>query len=584
MKNVLIVEDSANLLKSLKLILDKHQSKFNLLVATNGEEAIKTLAEMPISVLVTDLYMPKVDGLELLAYMSHNHPETPCILMTAFGSPEVMEILGNLGIFRFLEKPFASEDLIAAITDAIGQIDKGKSIERMSTTGFLGLLQEEQRSCTLEVINKNGLKSYLYLIDGRLYDARCGSFQGEEAAIQIIGWEKVSLNLTDLPNEDIEARIHLSLKALISKAGALKKGAQKEEAAKPNPTQFLFETIRRAESGDTRQAQLDLAKILKINPRNRKAWIWYARTADNLKTINIALKNAAKIAPDDPEIAEETRKLTSAVKAGCEESTPLKHCFFCWAPVVKERSICHYCNAHLDINEDFFHVQFFGAKKEPDLKIITQSFQRFIKATILDHNNTKAHFLLAMAHINLDQWEEALEELKKARQIDPADNPYQKQLEILSDFMNDLGTFFTENKERAEVPASPKLPENQDKFIMVVEDSSTTRTIIKRMLVTEGYNVIEAKDGIEAIAKFAEKTPDLILLDIIMPGLDGYQTLAILRKKHGLDNIPVIMLTAKDSLIDKFKGKMSGSTEYLTKPFQSLDLIRKIKQHITPNP
>jgi DNA-binding response OmpR family regulator len=580
MKNILIVEDSANLLKSLKLILARHQAKFNLLVATNGEEAIRTLQETPIAVLVTDLYMPKVDGLELLAYMSHNHPETPCILMTAFGSPEVMEILGNLGIFRFLEKPFAAEDLVAAITDAIGQIDRGQSIERMSTTGFLGLLQEEQRSCTLEVINKNGLKSYLYLIDGRLYDARCGSFQGEEAAIQIIGWEKVSLNLTALPHEAVAARIHLSLNALIAKAGKLKKGGQTAEAVETNPPQLLSETIRRAEAGDTRQAQVDLAKMLKINPRNSKAWLWYARTADNLKTISVALKNAAKIAPNDPEIAEETRKITSAANAGCEESSPLQHCFFCWAPVSKKQSICHYCHAHLDINEYFFHVQFFDSKKEPDLKIITQSFQRLTKATTLDQNNAKAHFLLAMAHINLDQWEEALEELEKARRVDPANNPYQKQLEILSDFMNDLGSFFSENRPKEEIPLPRPPTEDEAKFIMVVEDSTTTRTIIKRMLVTEGYNVIEAKDGIEAIAKFAEKTPDLILLDIIMPGLDGYQTLAILRKKHDFDNIPVIMLTAKDSLIDKFKGKMSGSTEYLTKPFQSLDLIKKIRQHL----
>ena len=114
---------------------------------------------------------------------------------------------------------------------------------------------------------------------------------------------------------------------------------------------------------------------------------------------------------------------------------------------------------------------------------------------------------------------------------------------------------------------------------MVVEDSTTTRTIIKRMLMAEGYDVIEARDGIEAIAKFVEKTPDMILLDIIMPGMDGYQTLTTLKKKHDL-NIPVIMLTAKDSLIDKLKGKMSGSTEYLTKPFNALDLIKKVSMHL----
>ena len=153
------------------------------------------------------------------------------------------------------------------------------------------------------------------------------------------------------------------------------------------------------------------------------------------------------------------------------------------------------------------------------------------------------------------------------------------QLDILTDFMDDMDTFFKKDNLKEETSVTLEEPKEQDKIIMVVEDSTTTRTIIKRMLKAEGYTVIEARDGIEAITKFIERTPDLILLDIIMPGMDGYQTLATLKKKHHL-NVPVIMLTAKDSLIDKLKGKMSGSTEYLTKPFNALDLMKKIKEHL----
>ena len=142
--------------------------------------------------------------------------------------------------------------------------------------------------------------------------------------------------------------------------------------------------------------------------------------------------------------------------------------------------------------------------------------------------------------------------------------------------MNNLDSFFDENHPEEEISASPK----KNKRIMVVEDSATTRNVIMKMLVKEGYEVVTAKDGIEAVAMYPQTNPDLILLDIIMPGMDGYETLATLKKKHNLNDTPVIMLTAKDSLLDKVKGKISGSTEYLTKPFNALELIRKIKTHI----
>jgi twitching motility two-component system response regulator PilG len=242
----------------------------------------------------------------------------------------------------------------------------------------------------------------------------------------------------------------------------------------------------------------------------------------------------------------------------------------------------------LDIHEDFFHAMFFSSKKEPDLNIIEESFQRFNKAKAKDPNNPHPHFFLALAHINLNQWEEALEELQTAEKISQGNNPYHDQLEIMNDFMNDLESFFTQDDDEDQQDAEEDqhdlevefeeidTQESSEKLIMVVEDSTTTRNIITKMLEKEGYNVVEAQDGADAINKFGEYKPDLLLLDIVMPGMNGHQTLAKMKKRYDMDNIPVIMLTAKSSLIDKLKGKMSGSTEYLTKPFSSVDLMKKI--------
>ncbi len=118
------------------------------------------------------------------------------------------------------------------------------------------------------------------------------------------------------------------------------------------------------------------------------------------------------------------------------------------------------------------------------------------------------------------------------------------------------------------------------KKVLVVEDSATQRKIIARMLEQEGYQVIEAVDGFHALAQLGENTPDLILLDIVMPRIDGYKILRTIKKTKGMADIPVIMLTSRDKLFDKVRGKMSGSDEYLTKPFKREELMAKINLYL----
>ena len=88
------------------------------------------------------------------------------------------------------------------------------------------------------------------------------------------------------------------------------------------------------------------------------------------------------------------------------------------------------------------------------------------------------------------------------------------------------------------------------------------------------------KNGLEALTRLNTQKPDLVLLDIIMPGMDGYETLSILKKSPELKHIPVIMLTSRDKLFDKIKGKMSSSDEYLTKPFDPDDLVAKVSKYL----
>ena len=114
--------------------------------------------------------------------------------------------------------------------------------------------------------------------------------------------------------------------------------------------------------------------------------------------------------------------------------------------------------------------------------------------------------------------------------------------------------------------------------ILVVDDSATIRRSAETMLANEGCHVVTAENGFEALSKITRHKPDLIFVDIMMPRLDGYQTTAIIKNNVQFRNTPIIMLTSKDGLFDKARGRMVGSEEYLTKPFTKEQLLRAVEQ------
>ncbi len=116
--------------------------------------------------------------------------------------------------------------------------------------------------------------------------------------------------------------------------------------------------------------------------------------------------------------------------------------------------------------------------------------------------------------------------------------------------------------------------------VMVIDDSKTIRRTSEILLKKQGCEVITANDGFEALAKVAEHKPDFIFVDIMMPRLDGYQTCALIKNNQMFKNTPVILLSSKDSIFDKARGRLVGSEQYLTKPFSKEDLLGAIKQHV----
>ncbi|HTD28039.1 MAG TPA: response regulator [Xanthomonadaceae bacterium] len=116
--------------------------------------------------------------------------------------------------------------------------------------------------------------------------------------------------------------------------------------------------------------------------------------------------------------------------------------------------------------------------------------------------------------------------------------------------------------------------------VMVIDDSKTIRRTAESLLKREGYDVVTATDGYEALAKIADHQPQIIFVDIMMPRLDGYQTCALIKNHQMFRSTPVIMLSSKDGLFDKARGRIVGSEQYLTKPFTREELLSAIRTHV----
>ena len=116
--------------------------------------------------------------------------------------------------------------------------------------------------------------------------------------------------------------------------------------------------------------------------------------------------------------------------------------------------------------------------------------------------------------------------------------------------------------------------------VMVIDDSNTIRRSAELFLKAAGCEVILAEDGFDALGKIAEQHPDVIFVDIMMPRLDGYQTYALIKRNDRFNSTPVIMLSSKDGLFDRARGRMAGSDQYLTKPFTQESLVEAVNLYV----
>jgi twitching motility two-component system response regulator PilG len=177
--------------------------------------------------------------------------------------------------------------------------------------------------------------------------------------------------------------------------------------------------------------------------------------------------------------------------------------------------------------------------------------------------------VLGIGHLNLHNYQFGLDYLSRAAELEPNDV-------VLGSQVNALRIRLDEIRRRDESHESkPK-----GKTIMVVDDSPTVRKLISGKLEKCGHAVFCAGDGVEAVEQLASLVPDLVLLDINMPRMDGYQVCKAIRSNPATQDVPVIMISGKDGFFDKVRGRMAGTTGYITKPFGPETLMKAVESYL----
>ena len=230
-KKVLFVDDDRILCRLIQKKFEKHESVFSTITAINGIDALEKLKSHAVSLVVTDLQMPKMDGFALLAHLSKKYPDIPVIVQTGHRNPKLKTIALKGGAAAYIEKPFKVEDLGKKIIATLKKESEGGILQTISLEMFIQLVEMEQKTCTIRVVEKHSKNiGVLFFKNGELLDARFLEKQGKPAAYKIFSWNEVTLSIQDDCPVD-KKRITDGLQAILFDAMRLKDESGEDEKA-----------------------------------------------------------------------------------------------------------------------------------------------------------------------------------------------------------------------------------------------------------------------------------------------------------------------------------------------------------------
>lgn len=238
-KNVLIVDDDQEMLLSVKEGLEKYDETFSVIIAGDGQIAMEKLSLNPVSLVVTDLKMPRMNGFSLLAHIMEHYPDIPVIIVTAYSTPEMEKQARSGGAVGYIEKPFMIEDLARKIVSTLRKESEGGTLHGISSGTFLQLIEMEQKTCTIRVFDrKSEKKGVLFFRNGELLDARMNGISGVDAAYEVFSWDEVNLSIQNSCQKK-EKKIDGDLQGILLEAMRRKD----EAGTEPEPVDDLEEDM-----------------------------------------------------------------------------------------------------------------------------------------------------------------------------------------------------------------------------------------------------------------------------------------------------------------------------------------------------
>jgi len=284
-RNVLLVDDQPEVLHSLREELTGYKEVFSVMTAGNGDEAIRQLQKDDISLVVTDLKMPHIDGFGILAHVMESYPDIPVIVMTGYSTMEMKRLAHQGGAVGYISKPFKTKELAELIITSLRREADGGTLHNVSSGMFLQLVEMEQKTCTIRLADRASKgRGVLFFRDGELLDARTNGVKGEEAAHHIFSWEEVTLSIENTCRCR-EKRIRGELQAILLEAMRLKDEKGKAQC-------LPVETIETADlssgndgkedSGNSEIETLNKTIMRKLNPRYGIDEMYYDNVWDGL--------------------------------------------------------------------------------------------------------------------------------------------------------------------------------------------------------------------------------------------------------------------------------------------------------------
>jgi twitching motility two-component system response regulator PilG len=253
--------------------------------------------------------------------------------------------------------------------------------------------------------------------------------------------------------------------------------------------------------------------------------------------------------------------------AGEKHETHFQICPFCSGANSASEVTCNSCQATMDLSD----VQTVLENNQVNRDVVFDAIRRKELEKLGKEFSDEDYRMLGLAYLNVHDVQNAHENLKLALHFNPMSVELNSHVMDLAEIV-ELHAANSKSQEKAKAKVSHT--------ILVVDDSPTVRKLISSKLERHGHTVVSAVDGMDALAKINEVVPDLILLDITMPRLDGYQVCKLIRNNELTKTTPVVMISGKDGFFDKVRGRMAGSTDFISKPFGPEILMKMLETHI----